>query len=84
MVRYSLYTEDKGNIGKLTSEYFLGFTLFSGVGFYKGLPEKSIKIEVLLESSDDTKVEQLIDTIKGVNKQQSVLMIKEVVASELV
>ncbi len=76
-VVYRIYTEDSNfrpEIVKLISDEFDGFTLLSGVGYWRGRPEQSLVIEIIAEYSDKSKVLRLAADIKLVSKQESVLV----------
>lgn len=70
---YRLYTEDKGNLPEITSQYFDSFTLFDATGYWKGVEERTKVIEV--STGDRARVYELARTIKDLNKQESVLIV---------
>jgi len=73
---YRLYTEYKRplNTSKIVSKYFQGFTVTKGIGYWMGLPEKSMIIEIVTERAMDAKVKKLADEIKRYNSQEAVLV----------
>ncbi len=76
-VIYKVYTEDtafRPRIVELISKYFDGFTMTSGSGFWKGLGELSLTIEIIGVYADKSKVLKLAAEIKILNKQESVLV----------
>lgn len=76
MVKYTVYTEDLGNLGKLVSTMFESFTLSPQIGFYGGKQEKSISIVIISQGIED-KIQQLATLIKLENKQSEVLVTKQ-------
>lgn len=76
-VVYRVYTEDtdtRPEVANLVSEYFNGFTMFSGIGFWRGKKELSLVIEIIADYNDKHKVLRLAGEIKELNKQESVLV----------
>lgn len=69
---YHLHTENKANLGKLASQYFSGFTINYGRGYWHGKKELSATIEV--DTTEANKVRALADTIKRTNHQAAVLI----------
>lgn len=86
MIKYSLYTEDKGNLGKLVSKYFDSFTIVPVVGFWKGKDEKSVIIEVFTNMVGLFPTIKLLgEEIKKENNQESVLLsVQNVLNSTLI
>lgn len=74
MKKYTLFTEDLGNLGSLVSKYFDGFTLTETKGSWKGRYEKSVRIEILNSKNEDLAVYTLVDEIKRKNNQEAVLL----------
>jgi hypothetical protein len=81
-----LITEEKNIAGikRLCSAYFDGYTLYKGLGLWKGQEEPSLTIEVAFlpqtERPEDDKIEfhknvyRLARDIKEANAQQAVLI----------
>lgn len=72
---YRILTEDKNRqeIASIVSKRFDGFTLLAGQGYWKGLAENALAIEI--ESAEDNAtVFALADEIKRYNKQEAVLV----------
>ena len=51
--RVRIYTEHKENLGELTGLFFMGFTIFQGTGYYKGVREVAAVIEIIIDTKDD-------------------------------
>jgi hypothetical protein len=73
-ILYRIHTEDFDNLATLSSEFFPGFTLLHGVGYYKGLSEQAAVIEMYGTPADRVDVEELARVIATVNKQTSVIV----------
>jgi len=82
MVKYTIYTEDK-NLAKIEvilndSIIIQGYTIINTQGYWQGLKEKALKIEILLEQSHlldyTTILKTICKKIKIVNKQEAVLL----------
>jgi hypothetical protein len=87
ITKYTLYTEDKGNLGKIVSQYFTGFTMLYGIGFWESKHEKSIKIEIVDYGSSvpiEEKIRALVREIKKRNKQACVLVDSQEVEREFI
>lgn len=77
-IRYRIYTERKENLSEIVGRYFDGFTLFEGLGFWKGKPEKSTTvIEILATPSRKRKIHNVARDILRENKQESVIVTSE-------
>ena len=83
MIRYRLYTENKKNIDGITSKLFDGFTLLKGTGYWRGKREGCLIIEILADK-ETKNIEVLANTIKRVNKQESVYVTSEPVTAALI
>jgi hypothetical protein len=72
---YRIYTQEKNRekILKLLSKTFESFTVQPILGYYKGKEEKSIVLEVV--GARALQIQQLADTIRKMNGQQSVLIL---------
>ena len=77
---YRIYTEDKDRQGiiELASTHFKGFTVCPAYGYWEGIPESSIIIEIQVDGTDieRNQVYKLAQDIKVQNKQQAVLVIE--------
>ena len=73
---YRIMTEDKNleGIKSLVGKYFEGFSLFTSKGFWKGIEENSLTIEVISESKIMDAIKELARAIKDLNSQDAVLV----------
>ena len=73
---YRMLTEDinRDDILELTSNEFDGFTIYKATGYWQGVGENSLIIEVISENDIADKWQALAETIKANNKQQAVLI----------
>jgi hypothetical protein len=76
MKTYRIYTEDKNKdkVIKLVSKTFDGFTVTNGQGYWKGVPEKALIIEIVEKRYSSGQVNNLCIEIKKLNKQQAILL----------
>src|ERR1041384_2179185 len=74
MTLYRICTEDKPNLADLVSARFEAFTIFHGVGYWRGVAEKSATIEIALPAGNAKKVKELAETICVANSQEAVLV----------
>jgi len=83
---YRIYTENvnRDDIVKIAGEYFQGFTLLDGVGFWQGTPEQSLIIEIIGTEKDAANVELVAYKIKKNNCQQAVLVQEANITANLV
>jgi len=86
-VRYRLYTEDlddRDTLHDLVDLQFEGYTLYSGVGSWKGARENSTVVEICGTPQDRVAVYTLAARIKAVFRQESVLVTEESIFGVLV
>lgn len=76
---YRIYTEYQDDIFALVSEYFDGFIICSGVGYWRDEKEKGVIIEILAEKDIDSRVVLLAKEIKVKYKQEEALITKHTV-----
>lgn len=69
---YRIHTEDRDNLPELMARYFGSFTLLRGTGYWDNTQEQAAVIEILAEPCDRWKVMAAADTIREVNRQESV------------
>jgi len=83
---YRLHTENVGRktVAELTSKYFPGFTLIDSTGYYKGVAERSLVIEIMAPLSMCHVVRFLGKLIAWHNNQECVLMTCEKTRAEFV
>lgn len=80
---YRIYTEEKNKkaIVRLVAEHFESFTLQPTLGYYRRKPEKSIVIEIV--GAKAGQIRRLAETIRKMNGQKSVLILKFSADSEI-
>ena len=74
---FRLFTENKNlkEIENIISKFFKGFTLFKSVGYWDGIKEKSLCLEIATETKNDlTKLKEIAKQINKVNKQNCCLI----------
>lgn len=79
-MRYTIYTESK-NLEQVLEEVqacFPNFTVYEGIGFWRGSQEVNLTIEILAEDNqhDDHLVRTVALSIKALNKQHKILITK--------
>jgi hypothetical protein len=85
MIKYSIYTENK-NIGQIKDticQYYKGFTIIKTIGYWQGIAEKSLKIEILSEDKERQNIKEIVRIIKSINNQEAVLLTVEDVTGVL-
>lgn len=82
--RFKIYTEDKGNIEKIASEYFDNCTIIKGVGIYESTIESCAIIEVIGDFATSDKVVNCAEYIKLANKQECVLVTREPITTVMI
>lgn len=83
---YRIYTEDinRNEVLEIVAKYFDAFTVIPCKGAWKGAHESSLIIEIIDSDVIAPKVIYCAETIKYTNKQESVLITKSTIESELV
>lgn len=90
MLLYRIQTEDKNRDGieKTVSDFFDGYTVLSGTGFWKSDKEPTLVIEILAESASHNlnwaNVKHIAEIIKESNNQECVLVTFESLVAEFV
>ena len=84
MTRYRIYTEDLKDTERLVRKYFNGFTVFKGIGYWKGSQERNLTIEILTPYQELDKIRLLVNDIKKTNHQEAVLFTSEEVTGCLI
>lgn len=90
MKLYRVFTEYKNRkqLEELVATVFEGFTVFGGVGYWRGKPEASLVIEINCEDSAaseyEIRLKGLAYAIKAFNKQEAVLIEKLEIKGEFV
>jgi len=71
-----IYTESKTDFNKnslkIINNFYDGFTVNHSIGFWKGIQEKSIVIEVIQKNFDNNNIVKICNKIKKQNKQENV------------
>lgn len=92
MLKYIIYTENK-NIAKIEAilnDSFIieGYTIINTQGYYKGLKEEALKIEILIKPCNKFNYTDILKTIckriKRVNKQETVLLTIEKIKAQFI
>jgi hypothetical protein len=73
---YRIFTEDKNRecVAALVAANFDGFTMSPALGYWKGVPEKALVIEILAEDYALRLVRVVCEDIKFFNEQESILL----------
>ena len=85
---YRLFTEDIMGTEEIAGRFFDGFTVIKGTGYWKGDKEKSLCIEIVVESGAEATTEmllhELVETINKQNNQECCLLQKIKCESEFI
>lgn len=83
---YRILTEDKNRDGivGIIKECFTGFTLIPAIGYWQGIKENSLIIEINASSLDEYRINVIAKQIKILNNQQAVMVQQIDVKSELI
>lgn len=73
---YRLYTEDlnRKEVIKIITKYYQGFTIIEATGFWRLNKEKTIIIEIVTVGLFFGNIENIVDEIKKLNNQESILV----------
>ncbi len=71
-ITFSIHTEHKDNLPALVSDAFECFAIFEGTGFWKGIPEKAARIDIIGTHTDRIKVQTLARWIQIENEQEAI------------
>lgn len=76
MKLFRICTENtnRAAVEQLAKEYFDAFTLIDGKGFWRGIPESALVIEVMLEASYAGRVRRFAEKLRALNDQECVLV----------
>lgn len=88
MIKYTIYTENK-NIKKIeailnNNIIIKGYTIIKSIGYWQGLKEQSLKIEVLLPKHYNYQIKTIGQRIKRLNKQEAVYLTIEAVNTAII
>lgn len=87
---YTLYIGSNNETGvlekekaiEIISQYFDSFSCYEIDGYWKGKAENTLKVEIVTENSpNDT---SMIDDLKRALKQESILMIEQLIKSNFI
>ena len=84
---YRILTENKNRkyIAKIVSDEFEGFTIYKSQGFWRGVSERSLTIEIYAKTVGiEDRVKSVCRLIKEYNKQECVLVQKLEVEAEFI
>ena len=90
MIKYTLYTENKNikSIKGILNLFYQGYTIINTLGYWQGKKEKSLKIEVITEKTEKDLIYNkialncIIETIKKINNQQTILLTTESIKAD--
>lgn len=71
-VTFSIHTEARENLAVLASGFFDCFAIFEGTGYWKGVPEKAARIDIIAFPEARALVNTLAHAIRAANKQEAV------------
>lgn len=79
--RYRIYTEyvHTRHIAEIVNKYFDSYSMFSGIGFWKGAKERSLVIEVIVDAVEPDPIDiiAICREINTVNHQKCCLVTSE-------
>lgn len=72
---YRIFTENKNKakVESIVAEHFPGFTIYEADGYWNGMEEKSLVIEIMTDRPLG-RIHDIASAIKLVNKQEAVLV----------
>lgn len=75
---FRICTEDRANLESIAARYFEAFTVFRGVGSWRGVQERSACLEIFSwnPDSDRRNVYNVAEAIRDENSQESVLVVE--------
>ena len=74
---YRILTEDinQEQVQKIVDSYYQGYTMYKAQGFWKGIKENSLIVEIISEAQNELdNVRALASKIKDYNHQEAVLV----------
>lgn len=86
MILFRIQTEDKNreSIEELISDFFDGFTILSGTGYWKSDKEDTLVIEVIGPEDIRANIEHCADIIRKSNNQECVLVTEQPITTKFV
>lgn len=84
---YRIYTEDKSDMDtelatRIVADYFVGFTVYRGKGYWDSKPENALIFEIATSNAD--MVNHVARLLKAVLKQEAVLIVNTPTEDKLV
>ena len=75
-LHYTIYTENKNPEGvvAILNQYFDGYTVLRGMGYWKGKPESSLIVLIVEDNAE--KVQRAAEDIKSLNEQEAILIVE--------
>lgn len=75
---YRIYTEDTNRAGieAIVAQHFTGFTIYTATGYWNGIRENSLVIEIVCSVYHYRLILLVASQIKAINKQESVMLLK--------
>jgi hypothetical protein len=71
-ITFSIHTEYRENLASLAAGVFECFAIFEGTGYWRGIPEKAARIDIIAAPSERVAVQTLARVIQLENKQEAV------------
>lgn len=86
MTQFHIYTEDVNRkaIVRILDAHLTGYTIVSALGRWEGKNEPALEIRVIGGNRERVPIFDAAREIKRVNRQQSVLVTRETIASDFV
>lgn len=83
---YRIYTEDKDRplVATIIAGCFGNFTILSATGYWRGVSEPSLVIEIITADSEHANVRAVAEAIKHANRQECVLVTSAPVSTDFV
>lgn len=84
--KFRLYTEDLNRdlVEKLIAKSFKGFTVIEAMGYWNGIRENTLIIEIIATKQDLHLIEHICEKIKQLNKQEAVLFTVDYIDSVMI
>ena len=73
-VLFTIHTEWRSNLAELVAREFTEFSIFEGMGYWRGFPERCARIDIIADVEARATVERLAKTIRETNTQETVLV----------
>ena len=90
-IKFEIMTEDKNTLTnslliRTISKHFEGFIVHKQIGYWKGVQETSQTITIITADSRDNRllINRIAEQIRGIGRQECVLVIETPVKTELI